>query len=323
MRTVCYDEDIPKIECVRHGVGGEPQVEMYDNLKQGEKGAWVSIAAYILLSAFKISAGYFTGSEALTADGINNTTDIIVSIAVLLGLRFSRKPPDRDHPYGHLRAETIASLVASFIMFAAGIQVLLQAGKSLLAGNQQAPDLLAAWIALFSAACMWCVYIYNSRLARRINNQSLMAAAKDNRSDAFVSIGAAVGILGARFGFPVLDAAAAFIVGVIICKTAWDIFSYATHALTDGFDDRRLEVLQQTVRETPGVKRIRDIRAREHGSSVLLDVVVEVSAELSVEQSHNISEDIERRMHKLHSIDNVHVHIEPYTKGPLRIRRNL
>ncbi|MFE5322638.1 cation diffusion facilitator family transporter [Paenibacillus sp. NPDC056579] len=288
-------------------------VDTYDNLKQGEKGAWVSIIAYIILSAFKISMGYFTGSEALTADGINNTTDIIVSLAVLIGLRIARKPPDQDHPYGHMRAETIASLVASFIMFAAGIQVIIQAAQSLMSGERHAPDMLAAWIALLCAACMWGVYLYNSRLARRINSQSLMAAAHDNRSDALVSIGAAVGIFGSRLGLPILDAVAAFAVGIVICKTAWDIFSESTHALTDGFDEQKLKTFQQTVGDTPGVKRIKDIRARVHGSSVLLDVVVEVSAELSVEQSHDISDEIERRMHTKHHIENVHVHVEPYT----------
>jgi cation diffusion facilitator family transporter len=288
-------------------------VDAYDNLKQGEKGAWLSITAYILLSVLKISMGFMMGSEALTADGVNNTTDIIVSLAVLIGLRISRKPPDHDHRYGHLRAETIASLVASFIMFAAGIQVIIQSGQSFIAGDRHAPGIMAAWVALISAAVMWAVYRFNIKLARRINNQSLTAAALDNRSDAFVSIGAAVGILGARLGYPVLDAVAAFIVGLVICKTAWNIFSDATLALTDGFDEKRLKVFQETVRTTPGVKGIKDIRARIHGSSVLLDVVVEVSAELSVEQSHHISDDIERRMHKQHSIDNVHVHVEPFS----------
>ncbi|UUZ97558.1 cation diffusion facilitator family transporter [Paenibacillus sp. P25] len=288
-------------------------METYDQkLKAGEKGAWVSIFAYILLSLIKIGIGYYTGSEALTADGINNTTDIIVSVAVLIGLRISRKPPDHDHRYGHMRAETIASLVASFIMAAAGLQVVIQAARSFWERGGEAPALLAAWVALGSAAVMACVYVYNLRLAKRVDSQSLKAAAYDNRSDALVSLGAAVGIVGARLGFPVLDAVAALAVGVIICKTAWDIFSEATHALTDGFDDERLKVFSQTVTETPGVKRIRDIRARVHGSDVLLDVVVEVSAELSVEESHDISDDIEKRMLDEHRIENVHVHIEPY-----------
>lgn len=287
-------------------------MDSYDSLKEGEKGAWLSIGAYVLLSAFKMTIGYMTGSEALAADGINNTTDIIVSLAVLIGLRISRKPPDRDHPYGHKRAETIASLIASFIMAAAGLQVVLQAGRSFLADERTAPDMLAAWVALVCAAIMWCVYLYNYRLAKRIDNQSLLAAAQDNRSDALVSVGAAVGIFGARLGFPILDAVAALIVGLIILKTAWEVFSRASHTLTDGFDDQRLKLFKQTVKRTPGVKRIKDIRARIHGNSVLLDVVVEVSAELSVGESHDISDEIERRMLSEHHVNNVHVHIEPY-----------
>lgn len=296
-------------------------METYGSLKEGEKGAWLSIVTYILLSLFKISMGYVTGSEALTADGVNNTTDIIVSVAVLIGLRISRKPPDTDHPYGHRRAETIASMVASFIMAAAGLQVVIQAGKSFLSGEHTAPNMAAAWVALGSSVVMYGVYMYNRNLAKRVNSQSLMAAAHDNRSDALVSIGAAVGIIGSRFGYPILDAAAAFAVGIVICKTAWDIFSEASHALTDGFDEKRLKEFRQTVKETPGVRRIKDIRARVHGSHVLLDVVVEVGRELSVEQSHEISDHIEKRMLDKHEIVNVHVHIEPYVEPEPRKQR--
>lgn len=290
-------------------------METYDRLREGEKGAWVSIAAYILLSAIKIAIGLWTASKALTADGVNNTTDIIVSVAVLVGLRIARKPPDTDHPYGHMRAETIASMVASFIMFAAGLQVIIQAGQTFWAEESApAPGMLAAWTALGGGAVMWAVYRYNRKLAERIGNQSLMAAALDNRSDALVGFGAAAGIIGARLGFPWLDPLAAVLVGVVICKTAWDIFAESSHALTDGFDEKRLKEFRRTVKETPGVKRLKDIKARVHGSNVLLDVVVEVSAELSVEQSHNISDEIENRMRAMHRIGNVHVHIEPYSE---------
>lgn len=106
-------------------------MERYNELRQGETGAWVSIIAYVILSAVKLLIGYVFHSEALSADGLNNTTDIIASLAVLIGLRISQKPPDEDHPYGHFRAENIASLVASFIMMLVGLQVLLSAaGRS-------------------------------------------------------------------------------------------------------------------------------------------------------------------------------------------------
>jgi cation diffusion facilitator family transporter len=283
----------------------------YDDIKQGEKGAWVSIAAYLALSALKLGAGYWFISGALVADGYNNLTDIVASMAVLIGLRISQKPPDKDHPYGHFRAETIAALVASFIMATVGIQVLITAVKSIFEAEPSTPNLVTAWVALFSAACMGGVYVYNSRLARRINNHALLAASKDNLSDAMVSIGAAVGIIGAQFGMPWLDPVAAIAVGLVICKTAWSIFYSSTHALTDGFDEKELKTLRSTIAKTKGVMMIKDIKARIHGSNVLVDVIIQVDPELTLIESHQICDEIERRLGRKHNIMGVHVHVEP------------
>lgn len=286
-------------------------MNQYEEIKQGEKGALVSIGAYIGLSAIKLGAGYWFASGALVADGFNNLTDIIASVAVLIGLRISQKPPDKDHPYGHFRAETIAALIASFIMATVGLQVIINTVRSLFSGEQTVPSLTSAWVALFAAACMGAVYLYNRRLANRINNQALHAAAKDNLSDTLVSIGAAVGIIGAQFGLPWLDPVAALAVGVIICKTAWDIFYSSTHALTDGFDANELMTLRSTIERTKGVKSIKDIKARVHGSNVLIDVIVMVDPGLTLIESHRISDEIERRMEGKPNIMNVHVHVEP------------
>lgn len=286
-------------------------METYSNIKQSEKGAWISIAAYIFLSLFKIAAGYAAGSKALVADGFNNTTDIVASTAVLVGLKISRKPPDRDHPYGHFRAETVSALIASFIMASVSLQVLWQAVQSLFMAKTTAPDAIAAWSALFGAGCMLLVYRYNSRLAARLNSQALLAAAKDNLSDACVSMGVVAGVIASRMGLPWLDPLAAVVVGCMIAKTAWDIFSQASHNLTDGFDERSLAAMRATAAATPGVKAVRDIKARVHGSNVLVDMVVLVDPSLNVVQSHGISDEIERRMRKKHKVWGAHVHIEP------------
>ncbi len=287
------------------------KLDQYQEIRAGEKGAWVSIAAYLVLSAAKLVAGYVFVSSALVADGFNNLTDIVASTAVLIGLRISQKPPDQDHPYGHFRAETIAALIASFIMATVGLQVLIGAVRSLFAGSHVVPHLTSAWIALAASACMLGVYMYNRRLAKRINNQALMAAAKDNLSDALVGIGAAIGIIGSQFGLPWLDPVAAIAVGILICKTAWEIFYSSTHALTDGFDEKELHTLRSTIERTKGVQTIKDIKARVHGSNVLIDVIVQVDPTLSLIESHRISDDIERRMEGKHNIMNVHVHVEP------------
>jgi cation diffusion facilitator family transporter len=144
-----------------------------------------------------------------------------------------------------------------------------------------------------------------------------MAAAQDNRSDAFVSIGAFVGIVGSQFGLPWLDPLSALLVGVIICKTAWTIFHDASHALTDGFDVKELEHISKTIKKTPGVEAIRDIKARVHGNNVLVDVTIEVNNMLNVVESHEITEKIEERMLTKHNIEHVHVHIEPADKDKI------
>lgn len=292
-------------------VGEVFKLTQYEEIKQGEKGAWLSIGAYLVLSSIKLWIGYSFLSGALVADGFNNLTDIIASIAVLIGLKISQKPPDVDHPYGHFRAETIAALVASFIMATVGLQVIMDAGRSLFEGNIQTPNLITAWVAIAAAAVMLLVYTYNSRLAKKINNAALHAAAKDNLSDALVSIGAAIGIFGAQLHMPWLDPVAAIIVGVIICKTAWEIFVSSTHALTDGIDEKVLKKLHTTVAHTKGVREISDLKARVHGNNVLVEVIVLVDPDLSLIEGHSICDEIERRLYKKHKILNVNVHVEP------------
>ncbi|MBB6672702.1 cation diffusion facilitator family transporter [Cohnella nanjingensis] len=154
--------------------------------------------------------------------------------------------------------------------------------------------------------------VANARLAKRIDSGAVRAAAQDNRSDALVGLGAFAGILGSQFGLPRLDPAAALGVSVLIVKTAWDIFAEATHALTDGFDADRLQRIRQTIRETPGVGRTIDLKARTHGKSVFVDVTICVDPALSVSDSHAITETVEQRLLEAHRISNVLVHIELY-----------
>ncbi|OLN21188.1 transporter [Domibacillus antri] len=283
----------------------------YEDIKKGERGAWISIIAYLFLSTLKLTIGWMGASAALKADGLNNSTDIIASIAILIGLKISRKPPDENHRYGHFRAETVASLIAAFIMASVAIQVLISAGTSLFHANHETPDMITAWTALFAAVIMYGVYMYNARLSKKINSQSIMAAAQDNRSDALVSIGAFIGIIGSRFGVDWLDTLTAFIVGLIIFKTAWDIFAEASLTLTDAFDRHKIEDMQKSVEKVPGVRSVPSIKARSHGNITFVDVVILVDPDLNVVESHDITEYVEEALLQEHDIRATHIHIEP------------
>lgn len=287
-------------------------MEQYTNLRAGEKGAYISIIAYILLSLLKLIVGYLGDSEALKADGLNNTTDIIASIAVLVGLKISQRPPDDDHRYGHFRAETIASLIASFIMVYVGIEVLKTAVENMMHPIHQEPSVLTIVVAIFSAIVMFAVYKYNFALAQKINSSAVKAAAYDNRSDALVSIGTAIGITAAILGFVIIDTITAFVIGVIIIKTAIEIFKEAVFSLTDGFDTELISSIEEHVAEIPRVREVVEVRGRQHGSLILVDITVCVNPNLNVRDSHSITEQIEKAVQQLNPHAMTLVHIEPY-----------
>jgi cation diffusion facilitator family transporter len=276
-----------------------------------EIGAWVSIGTYIGLSIIKLIVGNLANSQALKADGLNNFSDIIASIAILIGLKISKKPRDYNHPYGHSRAEHISSLLAAFIMMMIGIEVIIEEFHSILRLEKMVPDLLAAWTGGFAALVMLGVYLFNRRLAKETKSQAIEAAAKDNLSDALVSIGAVIGIIGAQFNMFWLDPLAALVVGAIICKTAWEIFSETSHLLTDGFDEKMLNEYKNEIASISGVQNVADIKARMLGNVIVLDVTIQVDPNLNVIKSHEIADKIELFMKEQHNIQTTHVHVEP------------
>lgn len=289
-------------------------MERYSQLKKGEKGAWLSIIVYLVLSVVKLVIGTLFFSDALRADGLNNVTDIVASIAVLIGLRISQKPPDANHPYGHFRAENIASLFAAFIMAAIGLQVLVEAVRSFMT-EQSPPDPIAGWVGAACALIMFGVYRYNKNLASEVNSQALYAIAADNRSDALVSVGATISILASQWNVAWLDTATALIIGLLICYTAFDIFQKATLSLTDGFNEQDLNTYRETIEVIHHVEALKLVKARQVGSTIYADVVIEVQPDLNVQESHQIADQVEAMMREKHNISYTHVHVEPSSQS--------
>lgn len=285
--------------------------QKYTNLRLGERGAIISIVAYIFLSIIKIVVGYMSNSAALQADGYNNTTDIIASIAVLIGLKLAQRPPDEDHAYGHWKSETIASLIASIIMFAIGFKVLFDGFGSIFDSGKESPDIYAAYVGIFSAIVMYFVYRYNKNLALKTESKAIMAAAKDNLSDAWVSIGAAIGIFSSQLNMPWLDTLTAIIVGLLIIKTAWGIFRQASHELTDGFDEKKIQLYHDIIMNIEGVKGIKEIKGRNYGNNEVLDVVILVNSTLNINEAHDISNVVEEVLMKEYGVYSINVHVEP------------
>ncbi|WP_073155012.1 cation diffusion facilitator family transporter [Seinonella peptonophila] len=282
--------------------------------REAQKGVWIGIVAYVLLATVKITMGYWSHSQVMVADGFNNSSDILLSVAILIGLMVSGQPADHDHHYGHHKAEYIATLVAASFMLLVTLQIWINALISFFQPSDVKIHPYAIYISILSALLMFCVAFYNFRLSRKTDSASLRAAAADNRGDAFVSLGAALGILGSRLGYAWIDPVAAIIVGILIVKTAWSIGKEAIHALMDGFDAKRLLEIEHHVEQIEGIGEVKAIRARQQGKYILVEMTVGVHPDLSVQESHELTERVERMLVESMQIRHIHIHVEPLQK---------
>ncbi|MDY7594870.1 cation diffusion facilitator family transporter [Streptococcus suis] len=285
--------------------------QQIQNLKLAERGAIVSITAYIALSGIKLAAGSMFHSDALTADAFNNISDIIGNIAVLVGLRMAQKPADTDHKFGHWKMEDLASLITSFIMFVVGFQVLYSTLIKIMSNQTVEIDLTGAIVGIFSALVMVGVYLYNKSLAKKVHSKALEATAKDNLSDAVTSIGTSIAIIAAALNFPIVDKIVAVIITFFILKTAYEIFMESFFTLSDGFDEELLHKYEEDILKLPKIVAVKSQRGRTYGSNIYLDIVLEMNPDLSVYESHEITEQVEQLLTLKHGVFDVDIHVEP------------
>lgn len=281
-----------------------------ENLKLAQRGAYLSLIVYIILSIVKYVTGFVFNSAAVRADALNNMTDIIVSLAVIIGLKISIKPADRNHPYGHLKSENISSLLVSFVIMFVGIQVVIQNAPRLFKEDDVVPNAITIIVSLISGLIMLIVFAVNQSLAKRTKSSSLNSAAKDNLSDSLVSIGTAIGLIFTQIGFPIVDIILATLLGLLIVYTGFGIFKEAIFMLSDGFNETELEAYRNDILEVDEVQKVKSIKGRYHGSSVFIDVTIVVDANLSLVEAHQICDNVEHHLHKK-GISSVCVHPEP------------
>lgn len=281
-----------------------------NKLKLAQKGAYLSIITYIILSIVKLYFGTEYDSAAVRADGINNLTDIFSSVAVLIGLKISIRPPDDNHPYGHLKSENIASLVVSFIIMFVGVQVLIENFPAIFSPITSTPNPIVIYVSIVSGLIMLSVYFINSNLAKKTNSTSLKSASMDNLSDSLISIGAAIGLIFTQFGLPIIDVLIASLLGLLIIYTGFKIFKDAVFALSDGYNDADLIDHKEDVLEVDGVLDVKSIKGRYHGSSIFLDVTIIVDPDISITDAHHICDQVEEHMHDK-GIMSLYVHPEP------------
>jgi len=284
-----------------------------ERARAASRSTWVSVIVNLLLTVAQISAGLFARSQGLVADGIHSLSDLIADFVVLFANHHSQKEADDDHPYGHHRFETAASLVLGGLLLAVGIGMLWSAFKKL-----EAPEtvmtvhVLALWIAGGALAIKETLFRYMLAVAKRVKSSMLVANAWHARSDAASSLVVGLGIIGNLAGYPILDPIAALIVGFMVSKMGWEFGWDALHDLMDrSADDQEVCAIRQTISQTPGVLGVHDLRTRKMGDLIIVDAHIEVEATLSVEAGHDIAVDVRQRVIARHRVLNLLAHVDP------------
>lgn len=290
-----------------------------ERAQAAKKSTLVSVVVNIFLSITQISVGVFAQSQALIADGVHSISDLISDFVVLFASHHSQKDADEDHPYGHQRFETAASLVVGGLLIAVAVGMLWTAVEKL--KNPSAipsVHMSALWVALFALGAKEILFRYMLRVAKEVKSSMLVANAWHARSDAASSLVVSVGIIGNLMGHPILDPIAALIVGLMVGKMGWEFGSDAFHDLMDrSANDMEVKAITETLLATPGVQGVHDVRTRKMGDMILVDAHIEVEGKLSVEQGHDIGLAARHAVMQRHRVLNLLTHIDPVSQYPL------
>lgn len=283
------------------------------------RSTWVSIAVNLVLTVAQIAAGIFAKSQGLIADGIHSLSDLIADGVVLFASHHSQKDADADHPYGHQRFETAASLVLGALLLAVGVGMLLSAFHKLESPETvQRVHVLALWVAGGALLAKELLFRYMLAVAKRVKSSMLVANAWHARSDAASSLVVGIGIMGNLAGYPILDPIAALIVGFMVARMGWEFAWSALHDLMDrAADAQEVAAIRQTLENTPGVSGVHDVRTRKMGDMIVVDAHIEVDASISVEAGHDIAVVARQRVLQHHRVLNLMAHVDPWKRPDL------
>jgi cation diffusion facilitator family transporter len=284
-------------------------------LKQIQVASWVGIIGNSILALLKVSLGLISGSLAVVGDGIDSATDILSFLIIFFATRIMSKAPDKKHPYGHLRAETLATLIIAFIILFAGIQLMFTSIIKLASANRtEIPSLLAIIVTFFSVFSKLFLSIYQFKIAKKTKSSMLNANGRNMLSDIFISLGVLVGLLFTiTLKMPLIDPMVAILISIWIVRTAIHIFLEANTELMEGIEDTSIyEEVFTAVKKVKNVSNPHRTRVRKLSNLYLIDIDIEVDGELTVAEGHQLAVKVEKALRQ--SIDNLYdvaVHVEP------------
>lgn len=277
----------------------------------------VSIMVNIVLSVLKLAAGIVAHSGAMISDAIHSASDVFSTIIVIMGVMISNKEADKEHPYGHERMECAAAIILATVLVITGLGIGESGVKKIIGGNYgklAVPGMFALICAVISIVVKEWMYWYTKISADKIHSDALRADAWHHRSDALSSIGALIGIGGARMGFRVLEPIASVVICIFIFKAAIDIFKDALDKMVDtACDDEEEDKFRAVIMEQQGVMGISSLHTRKFGPKIYVDVEIEADGNLKLFESHAIAESVHDAIEASEPmVKHCMVHVNPY-----------
>lgn len=300
--------------------GSLPLAEQ-DRFKKAEFAAITGIVGNIFLAIIKWVIGTYANSRALIADSVNSASDVAGSLAVYYGIKVAKQPPDKEHPYGHGKAELIAAIIVSVLLMVVGIEIGRGSIESFFQPLQP-PKMLAIIAVLISIVLKEALFRYNFKLGKSLKSDALIVNAYEHRSDVYSSIAVLIGITASIVGGKLdidwliyADPIAGLFVSVLIIKTAWRLGKESIHNTMDHvLNDEETEPFRVLVEATPGVKMINELYARSHGHYVIIDLKIAVDPHITVEEGHLIGKKVKKGLLEVTNVQDVMVHINPYNE---------
>ena len=276
----------------------------------------VSMITNVILTVLKLAAGLIAHSGAMISDAVHSASDIFSGLIVLIGVRISSKAPDESHPYGHERFECVAALLLSGVLAVVGGTITVSAVKDIISGEAlktEAPGMLALIAALVSIVTKETLFWYTRGYAKKYRSTALHAEAWHQRSDALSSVGALIGIAGARFGFPVMEPVASGIIGMFILRVAVRIFREAIDQMVDhSCNDELEERFRETALSQEGVQGVELLRTRMFGNRVYVDLEIAADPNLTLAAAHEIAERVHDAIEQTFpEVKHIMVHVNP------------
>ena len=290
--------------------------EEQDMKKAALRVSAVSIAWNVILSLFKLLAGIIGHSGAMISDAVHSAADVFSTIVVILGVNIASKQSDENHQYGHDRMECVAAILLSVVLCVTGIGIGINGLNVILqgtAGEKEVPGMIALIAAVASIGVKEWMFWYTRAAAKKTNSGALMADAWHHRSDALSSVGAFIGILGARMGVPVLDPLASVVICIFIVKAAYDIFKDAVDKMVDKSCDEEVEQkMRQVILGQNGVQNVDLLRTRLFGAKIYVDIEISADGNLTLREGHEIAQKVHDQIEKeFPLVKHCMVHVNP------------